>query len=322
MSRTNDIHSEMWSTEEFAELSPHAKLVYIWSFTNADCGMAGLFKIARRAIAFATGLTPDEVRAALEELTAARFVFYADGVMFVRARVKHLRMKTRQIAKSIGTSVRRLPVDHPMRVAFMEEYGHTEWLQGELFPDEDSTPKDAPQEPQRGSTLPPTQESPTLAGNGKGRGKGTGVVVESTTDDGRARIAKGIASGIFHSALLDVLDIVAEAPELQVEEASINSALLSRPDVDWPGAARLAVSWTQEPKGSWTKEANRLLLSAATSMAKEDAKVKAATEYVGPRPIATTGRRSSVAEEIARREQAAEAQLAREAAEAEGRAAA
>lgn len=123
VSRVNDVHDGVWSEEDFLELGPQAKLVYLWSFTNPLCGMGGIYKVAKRAIAFETGLPLDDVAAALEELSEARFVVYAAGTLFVRSRVKHIRTKSWQIAKSIVTDVQRFPETNPARMAWMQEYG-------------------------------------------------------------------------------------------------------------------------------------------------------------------------------------------------------
>lgn len=132
MSRREDIDNSIWSDPDFARLTPDAKLVYLWSFTNPHCGMAGLYKVSDDLIMFETKLPADRLAAALDELNAAAFVFYEDLVVWVRTRVKWLRTKTPQIAKSIANDVAKITETHPLRVRFVAEYESALWLEGAL----------------------------------------------------------------------------------------------------------------------------------------------------------------------------------------------
>ena len=192
MSRREDIDNAIWDDEDFVALTPPAKLVYLWSFTNPRCGMAGLYKVGPRAIAADTNLTDDAVRDALTELADARFLFHEAGVLWVRARVKRLRSKGPGIAKAITADVNSISPDHPVRVRFLEEYGDCSWPGG-LLPDlladlQDGTlpgpsrdlPETVPGTSREGSRSPtveadsgPSREGPeTLQGNGNGKGMG------------------------------------------------------------------------------------------------------------------------------------------------------
>jgi hypothetical protein len=126
VSRREDIDNSIWSDPDFHGLSPHAKLVYLWSFTNPRCGMAGLYKVVLGALALETGLSGADVSAALEELRQERFVLYDKGVLWVRSRVKHLRTKTPMIARSIARDVES--ISGPLRDQFVAEYRSLGWL--------------------------------------------------------------------------------------------------------------------------------------------------------------------------------------------------
>lgn len=132
MSRREDIDNSIWGDGDFVALSPDAKLLYIWSFTNPSCGMAGLYRQPMGAAVFPTGLTLRRVERAASELAAARFMFWEDGVIWVRARVKHLRTRTEQIAKSVATDVAKVSEGHPLRVQFLEEYADYGFLTDHL----------------------------------------------------------------------------------------------------------------------------------------------------------------------------------------------
>lgn len=127
MSRREDIDNGIWSDADFHALTPDAKLIYVWSFTNPRCGMAGLYKVVPGAISLETGIDNDRLTAALQELHDARFVLYARGVLWVRSRVKHLRTKTPQIAKSIARDVEQIG-DSPLTRLFLAEYAGLGWL--------------------------------------------------------------------------------------------------------------------------------------------------------------------------------------------------
>jgi hypothetical protein len=183
VSRVNDVHAGIWGEDDFLDLTAPAKLLYLWSFTNPLCGMSGVYRVSLRVIAFETGMAPEHITAALDELRAARFIVYAQGVMFVRTRVKHLRTKSTNIAKSIAGDVRRLPADHPVRVAFMAEYaGDEEWGAGGLHTQLHGASMEAPKEPQADSQEPQRGSMATA------KAKAVVVDVGTTNSDGRARI--------------------------------------------------------------------------------------------------------------------------------------
>ena len=179
MSRREDIDNGIWSDPDFEALTANAKLVYIWSFTNPRCGMAGVYKLPPRAAAIETNLTPDEFMAALAELAESRFVLYEDEVIWVRTRVRHIRTRSPQIAKSIRSDLDKLTPDHPLKAKFLKEYGAFAWLTEAIGSLTDPHPVSYP----KAKIGEPHGGSPTLLGNGKGKGKGRGKGLE----DSRAR---------------------------------------------------------------------------------------------------------------------------------------
>jgi hypothetical protein len=134
VSRREDIDNAIWSDPEFVALTADAKLLYIWSFTNSSCGMAGIYKAPMGLAAYQTGLTERRVEKAAAELANARFMFWTDGVIWVRARVKHLRTRTSQIATSVANDVAKIAEGHPLRLGFLEEYGEYGFVAEKLAP--------------------------------------------------------------------------------------------------------------------------------------------------------------------------------------------
>jgi hypothetical protein len=127
MSRQNDVSDPMWSDPPFHALSPHGKLMYVWSFTNSRVGMAGIYKIPQSTIEHELGLAADQVALALEELQAAGFLFYDGTWLWVRSRIKRLRTRTVQMCRSIAKQVAEVPADHPFRVALLHQDGDGFW---------------------------------------------------------------------------------------------------------------------------------------------------------------------------------------------------
>lgn len=121
--RREDIKNAIWDDEDFDGLTNEAALLYLWSFTNPRCGMAGVYRVKRRHICEGR-FAGDTLNAVLAELQASRHLFYIDGYIWVRTRVKHLRTKGEPMLKSISKDVVSLPSEHPIRDAFCAEYEH------------------------------------------------------------------------------------------------------------------------------------------------------------------------------------------------------
>jgi hypothetical protein len=165
MPRREDFENSLWSDPDFAALTPQAKLLYVWTWTNPRCGMSGLYKCALSAPALETGMELRDVEDAIEDLDNARFVFYEDGVFFVRTRVKHLRQKTPQIAKAIRNDLKQVSNAHPLKAKFRETYEGPEWLSIAFQGDPQEGPVDGPH---------PGDGHVTVYGTGTGTGRGKG----------------------------------------------------------------------------------------------------------------------------------------------------
>lgn len=120
MASVADIQTSIWPDLE--DLSDDAALLYIWAFSNPSINPAGLYKVARRNLCEGR-LTPDRLDAALTELADGRFLFYVDGVIWIRTHVKHYRSKTPQAAKSIAKTLRQI-AGHHLADAFVAEYAN------------------------------------------------------------------------------------------------------------------------------------------------------------------------------------------------------
>jgi hypothetical protein len=202
MSRREDIDNGFWSDPDILALSPTARSVFLWSWTNQRCGMAGLYKVARPAMQLETGWDSDTLDAALAELAEHRFAFYDGRVMWVRARVKRLRTKSPSIAKSILTDLESVGVGHPFVARFLDQYADS-WLWKHVPRPQYApvgTPSAPPADPQEAPVSPSVD--PPEGSQGKGNGKGTGKGMEEPTE---APVAPARASraAVDHDSLPD-----------------------------------------------------------------------------------------------------------------------
>lgn len=173
MSRNEDIDNAIWADPDFESLSPYATLLYLWSWTNPRCDMAGIYKVSHRAMT--ESKVPEEhIAAALAELEAGRFAFYQDSVLWVRARVKRLRSRSPQMAKAVTKDLRKIRSEHPLRRRFHEEYGGDPWLREDLAKAYAEGKANLSENPE--STGDSDRSSiPSREGTGKGKGKGQRV---------------------------------------------------------------------------------------------------------------------------------------------------
>lgn len=179
--RREDINNSIWDDEDFDALGNNAALLYIWSFTNPRCGMAGIYRVKRRHLCEGR-LRGKALDAALAELAEARMLFYTDGFAWVRSRVKNMRTKGDPMKRSIRKDYDSLPPDHPFREAFCAEYLHS-WI-GSLVQElqgasggSEGVPEDGLDSEDSGTP----QGGPGGSG-GRGRGYGSGSEVPQPSE--------------------------------------------------------------------------------------------------------------------------------------------
>lgn len=69
--------TELWTDPFIQGLSPEAKLLFIYLWTNKHCNQAGLYEISLKTMAFDTGLAQDSLLKLLKELEP-KVTWYAD----------------------------------------------------------------------------------------------------------------------------------------------------------------------------------------------------------------------------------------------------
>lgn len=187
MARNEDFDNSFWDDDQLDRLTASPVLLYIWSWTNARCGMSGLYKV-RQSTMIESKVPEAEIPAALDALARENMAHHVNGWLWVRARTKRLRTKTPQMAKAVIKDLRKVPAGHPLLVAFMGEYGDASWLRPAFA--------DAPDLRVAGSsgTYPGSQAVEPNSGNLSevplsGQGKGLGPKGETGTPVARARKA-------------------------------------------------------------------------------------------------------------------------------------
>jgi hypothetical protein len=135
ITKWQDVRCDLWSDPRFEALSPQAKLLYLWSISNAHCNLAGLYKVSKRTIAFESSV-PD-IDTTLVELEKADLVYYRAPWLFVKWRVAELRSKGPKHAKNIAHDIAELPPGDELRERWLTTYGA--WLEKTL-PDTPSIP--------------------------------------------------------------------------------------------------------------------------------------------------------------------------------------
>lgn len=84
------IDTEVWCHPDFQGLSPGAKLLYLYSWSNAHCNAAGIYRISIETIAFETALPLSEIPKYLDELRPLDVEWMnSQKTMWVKKFLKH-----------------------------------------------------------------------------------------------------------------------------------------------------------------------------------------------------------------------------------------
>lgn len=173
MARREDVVNSIY--DDLDHLSNDALAVYIWSWTNKSCGMAGIYKIPKRKI-YEGRLDADTLDAALAELDAEGLLFYEQNVLWVKGRIKRLSHVNEPIGKSIARDLNDLKPDHPLLVRLVDKYSEVDRIWSKVeehlnFTRTSLEVQDVPSDSQESNY---TRTTPEVQPNYKGRGSGSG----------------------------------------------------------------------------------------------------------------------------------------------------
>lgn len=131
-------HKRVWSTSSFRALTTDARLLYLWTWTNEDASLAGIYEASPRQIARALADVsgpPDEqmtdrLAAALRELSQRPLVLYDEDawVLWVVGRVEHT-LRSPKVAIRMRRDWEECPAS-PLKQRFADTYGERLGLGG------------------------------------------------------------------------------------------------------------------------------------------------------------------------------------------------
>lgn len=165
------IHTHIWDDPNFETLSPHAKLVFIYGFSNRHRNEAGLYTLTIRKLAFETSLSIEEAEVAVKEIEARGMWRYDwdNQVLWVKNALKYQTVTEKNLAaikKDIAT------INSPLVAEFEEHYK-------DLLSPTEGPPKGD----RRGIELPPKNNNGNGNGNDNGKGNVNSIMSELGSSD-------------------------------------------------------------------------------------------------------------------------------------------
>jgi hypothetical protein len=118
------IWRRVWKDDEFGKLSPEAKLTYVMLISAPEYNTAGLVTVAIKRWAKYTGLSVEQVHAAIGELDAARFVVFEedDDELLIRTRMRNDTLRSGSWKNHKGAlTASRKGISPRIRAALSEE---------------------------------------------------------------------------------------------------------------------------------------------------------------------------------------------------------
>lgn len=127
MAKTADVLQAIWADPWFVALPPDGKLIFLWGITNEHSNLAGLYVVAEETIRHETKFTASRLTKALEDVHPKMGYRPETGTVCIPSRPKHVRSKTRNIARSIAMAIR--DCQHPEIANFyLRKYENNAWL--------------------------------------------------------------------------------------------------------------------------------------------------------------------------------------------------
>jgi len=141
----------MWKDEWILELTPEEKLLFVYLFSNECTSLSGLYKIAKRVIAFETGLSLDFVNKTLARFEKVGKVYYQDGLIWV-VNLRRYNRGGATVYTRILSDIAAIP-DCPLKRRYLAYYAS------------ETTTTDTPETPPEPEPIPYTYPTDTLSGS-------------------------------------------------------------------------------------------------------------------------------------------------------------
>ena len=122
MANYRQISTHLWMDDKFLQVSPQARLLFLWMFTNPDAKSSGLFLFNDDVCQNETGLSGRELHHCLKELIKIERVVFDDKVnmIWVINQFKHV-FKSPKIIESTLREVNALPKSN-IKENFFKKY--------------------------------------------------------------------------------------------------------------------------------------------------------------------------------------------------------
>lgn len=213
MARHEDIVNTIW--DDLDHLGNDAFMLYVWSWTNTKCGMAGIYPVTRRTL-LEGRLEKDRLDAALAELEADDKLYYENGVLWNKARVSRLSgyekgRLSEVIVRAIEKDLKQVDRSNPLFGRFIERYGSHPRLEGL-----ETLSETVPRPSQPGSISGGSDGLKTVQGQGQGQGDVDPVLRSVLAELERVSFGRGLRSASIEEAAklcakYAHLDVVAQA---------------------------------------------------------------------------------------------------------------
>jgi hypothetical protein len=120
-----DFNSETWNNPWVRKLGFEEKVLFIYLWTNSHKGIAGIYPLDAKTMAFETGIDHDRIDSALKALEPKVWYDHEKGLVWVKNHVKHQFLPNRKLSPKIAIAIKKnlLAVSpHPFVEGFLQYY--------------------------------------------------------------------------------------------------------------------------------------------------------------------------------------------------------
>lgn len=207
MATYRQIHVKIWSSPDFQELSPYAKLVFIHLFSNSHRNEAALYRITPKTISNETDIPVEDVKTALSDMEKVGVIKYDwdNHIVWVINAVKYQKVNPNGI-KAIKKNLEE--INHLFAEEFKNYYAdilNTSEGVREVFQN-------------TSETLPNASETPSDKDKDKGKGKYKGKDNNNTLSNEASPALDEVLSKDIDSSISDTPSINNQTNQKQETE--------------------------------------------------------------------------------------------------------
>lgn len=115
------VHTKIWQDEWFSTLSRAGKLVFLYTITNPNIGMTGMYELPDRVVCFDTGLNQSELEDVKKELVGK--VRFEDGWVYVINSTRYNTFRGEQLKQAEEKEASQIPKDVYTALSTGKPYG-------------------------------------------------------------------------------------------------------------------------------------------------------------------------------------------------------